>query len=140
MKRLLLYFITISILGSCNKVLNKKPTDFVDVTNYYSSEAELNLALTGVYDVLGNEYLYGSGLWYQMGICTDEGFYNYSSNAYSAPMFYQYDYTNPYVTGIWQQCYIGIERANLLIANIDKPAMDETRRNVILGEALFLRA
>lgn len=140
MKRLLIYFITISILGSCNKVLNKKPSDFVDVTNYYSSEAELNLALTGVYDVLGNEYLYGSGLWYQMGICTDEGFYNYSSNAYSAPMFYQYDYTNPYVTGIWQQCYIGIERANLLIANINKPSMDETRRNVILGEALFLRA
>jgi starch-binding outer membrane protein, SusD/RagB family len=140
MKRLLLFFITVSILGSCNKVLDKKPTDFVDVTNYYSSEAELKLALTGVYDVLGNEYLYGSGLWYQMGICTDEGFYNYSSNAYSAPMFYQYDYTNPYVTGIWQQCYIGIERANLLIANINKPAMDETRRNVILGEALFLRA
>lgn len=140
MKKWLLYFIPLYLLCSCNKVLDKKPADFVDVSNYYSSEAELNLALTAVYDVLGNEYLYGSGLWYQMGICTDEGFYNYSSNSYSAPMFYQYDYTNPYVTGIWQQCYIGIERANLLIANIHKPKMDETRRNVILGEALFLRA
>jgi hypothetical protein len=140
MKRWLQYLVIISIFCSCNKILDKKPTDFVDVDNYYSSEAELNLALTSVYDVLGNEYMYGSGLWYQLGICTDEGFYNYSSNSYSAPMFYQYDYTNPYVTGVWQQCYIGIERANLLIANINKPIMDETKRNVMLGEALFLRA
>lgn len=140
MKRLLLLFVTCSVLSACNKILDKKPSDFVDVNNYYSSEAELNLALTSVYDVLGNEYLYGSGLWYQLGICTDEGFYNFSSNSYSAPMFYQFDYTNPYVTGIWQQCYIGIERANLLLANIHKPKMDETRRDAIWGEALFLRA
>ncbi len=141
MKRLLQFILSISIaLCSCNKVLDKKASDFIEPSNYYNSESELNLALAGVYDPIGNEYLYCSSLWYQLGICTDEAFYYYSSSAYSAPMFYQYDYTNAYIVGLWQQCYIGIERANLLIANINKPSMDETRRQAILGEALFLRA
>lgn len=140
MRRFLLIPLFFLFTLSCNKVLDKKPTDFVEPGNYYNSESDLNLALTAVYDLLGNEYLYTSSLWFQLGICTDEAFYAYSSNSYSAPMFYQYDYTNVYITGLWQQCYIGIERANLLIANINRPAMDETKRQAILGEALFLRA
>lgn len=140
MKRFLLLLWTLQAVSSCNKILDKSPTDFVEPANYYNSENDLQLALAAVYDPLGNEYLYCSSLWFQLGICTDEAFYAFSSNSYSAPMFYQYDYTNVYVMGIWQQCYIGIERANLLIANINRPAMDETKRQVILGEALFLRA
>jgi hypothetical protein len=141
MKRLLMPFVTIILLASsCSKFLERKPADFVDVKNYYSSEAELSLALTAVYDPLGDEYMYRSSIWYQLGICTDEGFYAFSSNSYSAPMFYQFDYTNAYITGLWQQCYVGIERANLLIANISRPNMDEQKRSQILGQALFLRA
>jgi len=140
MKRLLFMLITIiTVSTSCKKILDKDPTDFIQPANYYNSENDLNLALAASYDLLGNEYLYASGLWLQLGICTDEGFYGFSSNAFSAPMFYQFDYTNTYVTGLWQQCYIGIERANLLIANINNAKMDETKRQVILGEALFLR-
>jgi hypothetical protein len=140
MKRLLLFLLLLQAIASCNKVLDKKPTDFVEPANYYNSESDLNLALAATYDILGNEYLYTSSLWYQLGICTDEAFYAFSSNSYSAPMFYQYDYTNVYIMGLWQQCYIGIERANLLIANINKAKMDEKKRQAILGEALFLRA
>lgn len=140
MKRTLLPLLPFLFALSCNKVLDKKPSDFVEPGNYYAGENDLKLALAATYDPLGNEYLYCSSLWYQLGICTDEAFYAYSSNSYSAPMFYQYDYTNVYIMGLWQQCYIGIERANLLIANINKPVMDETKRQVILGEALFLRA
>ena len=94
MKRLLLLILLLPALVSCTKVLDKKPTDFVEPGNYYNSESELNLALNAVYDILGNENLYCSSLWFQLGICTDEAFYAFSSNSYSAPMFYQYEYTN----------------------------------------------
>jgi hypothetical protein len=140
MKRFLLLLLLCPTVFSCNKVLDKKASDFVEPGNYYNSESDLNLALTAVYDIIGNEYLYTSSLWYQLGICTDEAFYAFSSNSYSAPMFYQFDYTNVYIQGLWQQCYVGIERANLLLANIHKPVMDETKRQAIYGEALFLRA
>ncbi|MBZ4191413.1 RagB/SusD family nutrient uptake outer membrane protein [Niabella beijingensis] len=127
-------------LSSCSKILDKTPTDFVEPQNYYNSESDLRFALAGVYDPLGSEYLYASSLWFQLGNCTDESFYPNSSNSFSAPMFYQFDYTNPYISGLWQDCYKGIERANLLIENIGKPVMDESKRQAILGEALFLRA
>ncbi|WP_345950000.1 RagB/SusD family nutrient uptake outer membrane protein [Mucilaginibacter sp. PAMB04274] len=136
---LLLLVLAIMALSSCKKLLEKEPSDFVQPQNYFNSEADLNLALAGVYDPLGSEYLYASGLWFQFGNCTDESFYPNSANAFAAPMFYQYDYTNSYVSGLWEQCYIGIERANLLIENVSKPVMDEKRRQAILGEALFLR-
>lgn len=125
---------------SCNKLLDKDPTDFTQPDKYYNSEKDLQLALAGVYDPLGSEYLYASSLWFQLGSCTDESFYPNSANSFSAPMFYQFDYTNPYVSGLWEQCYIGIERANLLIKNINRPVMEERKRQVYLGEALFLRA
>lgn len=127
------------VMVSCNKVLDKQPSDFVQPQNYYNSENDLNLALAGTYDPLVSEYLYASAIWYQLGDCTDESFYPFSVSAFSAPMFYQFDYTSPYISGLWEQCYIGIERANLLIQNINKPAMDEIKRQAILGEALFLR-
>ncbi|KAI9432248.1 RagB/SusD domain-containing protein [Russula earlei] len=141
MKRILTLLLIVPVaLISCKSVLDTKPVDVVTPVNFYNSENDLKSALAAAYDPLDNEYLYCSSLWYQLGICTDEAFYQYSSNSYSAPMFYQYDYTNAYITGLWQQCYMGIERANLLIANINKPVMDSTRRQVIYGEALFLRA
>lgn len=140
MKRLLLIFLLFQAITSCNKILDKTPIDTVDPDNFYQSEEELNMALAAVYDPLGHENIYGSALWFQFGICTDEAFYAFTANAYSAPMFYQFDYTNPYVNNLWQQCYVGIERANMLIENVHKPVMDETKRQAILGEALFLRA
>ena len=140
MKPILLFLLTALLFATgCNKILDRQPTDFVQPDNYYNSEQDLNYALTGVYDPLGSEYLYGSSLWFQFGSCSDESFYPNTANSFSAPMFYQFDYTNPYVSGLWEQCYIGIERANLLIKNINKPGMDETKRQAILGEALFLR-
>jgi hypothetical protein len=53
---------------------------------------------------------------------------------------YNLDATNLDVKALWHDLYFGIERANLLLANIKKPQMDETKRSVIEGEALFLRS
>lgn len=54
-------------------------------------------------------------------------------------MVYNFDYGNSDLNNFWSELYIGIERANTLIQNINIAPMDETRRQVILGETLFLR-
>lgn len=41
---------------------------------------------------------------------------------------------------LWQGAYQGIFRANLVLQNVPDIEMDETRKNQLLGEALFLRA
>lgn len=48
------------VFSSCEKFLETKPSDFLNPSDYYNSEKELEYALAGVYDVLGSSRLYGA--------------------------------------------------------------------------------
>ena len=47
---------------------------------------------------------------------------------------------NAYGKAYWDSSYKGIANANLAIANIPDIAMDEAKKNRLMGEARFLRA
>ncbi len=127
------------VSSSCEKILNPEPTDLISKEQYYNNEAELQIALTGVYDKLSSLDIYGSNQSFWLTFGTDESTSRLSLT--NEPIAeYSYDPANPRLTNFWQALYEGIERANLLLANIKKPAMDDTRRGYIEGEALFLRA
>lgn len=74
----------------------------------------------------------------QLGAATDEGYYA-SSSMTTGVQVYSFDYTNVDVNNLWASLYQGIERANILIQNINQAPMDSTSRRAILGETLFLR-
>jgi len=130
--------IAVICLSGCTKFLDTKPIDTLTPSIYYNTEEQLNTALIGVYDILTQEIVYGSGIWMSFGACTDESWYARSSLTSGMPV-YNLDYSNPDVRNFWRALYNGIERANILIDNINKPAMDSVRRSTILGQALFLR-
>ena len=142
MKRLYCFLILSSFLClvSCKKFLSPEPVSFTSPLANYSTGEQLLSALAGVYDVLGYNRgeLYADRWFKQLNSCTDESYYG-SSRTTGAQVF-NFDYTNVDINGSWQALYIGIERANNLIAYIDGPAsMDPAERQAILGEALFLR-
>jgi hypothetical protein len=137
-KFLLLILLAAFTCISCKKLLDTKPQDFVSPENYFNTEADLQRALNGVYNRLIGTFgrLYQRGLWSYMAV-SDEFFYsNISSNNLKVSDF---DASNLDVTRFWEVCYQGIDRANQVIANVNKPEMDETARNSIKGQALFLR-
>ncbi|KAA8482857.1 RagB/SusD family nutrient uptake outer membrane protein [Arcticibacter tournemirensis] len=135
-----LMIMTVAVLCfcSCNKFLETTPSDFLSPANYYETEEQLNFALNGVYDILGQRAVYGDALISRMGTEADEGFYAVSS--FSGPQVYSHSTADTYVLNLWQLLYDGINRANVLIENVNKPKMDEGKRNAIRGQALFLRA
>ncbi|RZL47800.1 MAG: RagB/SusD family nutrient uptake outer membrane protein [Pedobacter sp.] len=135
----ILILVLVFSMSSCKKYLEVLPKDFVSPENYFNNETELNTALVGVYDVMGSAALYGEILWSQFEVATDESFYRQSTTTIGVQVF-NYDSNNSSVAGIWKALYAGIERANILLANIDKPTMPEANRSVVRGEALFLRA
>jgi hypothetical protein len=139
MKRLyfLLFFFFIGMV-SCKKVLDTTPTAFITPVNYYNTAADLQTALNGVYQELASGGLYAVSYSYDLTISTDEA----CTRATGVPTEtnYNYDGTDAVVTNMWQSLYFGIERANLLLANINKPTMDATQRGIIQGQTLFLRA
>ncbi|QEH41930.1 RagB/SusD family nutrient uptake outer membrane protein [Chitinophaga sp. XS-30] len=123
--------------GSCNKFLETEPSDFLAPETYYNTEKELTYALTGVYDVLGNSDLYGDNIFYQFDI-TDEGVYSHAGLT-AGVQVYNFSSADPVVINTWETLYNGIGRANLVLENINRPEMNEDKRKVIKGEALFLR-
>lgn len=138
MKKLLFFLLIFTTgLTSCKKFLDTVPTDNLLPEEYYDSEAKLLNALAGVYYPLATPSLYGNFLNSDYNI-SDEAFYQRSAQTTGVSV-YNFDYADNSVAGLWQQCYLGIERANMLIANINVAKIDETKRAPILGEALFLR-
>ena len=136
-KSLILSILLAALFFSCEQALNTEPTDFLSPQFYYSNETELNNALNGVYDVLGKNAMYngGDGLSTTWDVA-DETF----TSAPFGTQVYNYEPGDAIVNEIWKNLYQGIERANALLENIDKPEMNETSRASIRGQAKFLRA
>ncbi|WP_372934160.1 RagB/SusD family nutrient uptake outer membrane protein [Mariniphaga sediminis] len=115
----------------------KEPTDFLSPETYFNTEAELNYALNGVYDILG--YTYGTVRLYRLGLEADEGYYARTTPV-TGPQAYNFTSTDSNISGLWTNWYVGINRANLLLENVDKSkSIDQAVRDRIKGEALFLR-
>jgi len=137
--QLLLIILVIGVLACKETSLQTVPSDFIAPQFYYNDEKQLNSALTAVYGVLPTESLYGGndGLFNEFNQ-VDESFRFTSST--SIPANYDYNSSNSLPLSVYSALYKGIERANLLLANIDKPVMNDSARNVIKGQAKFLRA
>lgn len=129
----LLIFVAITI--SCQKVLDTKPTDFIDPAAFYKTPEQLQSALNGVYNALGTQEVYGNNYLYMFNTNTDE---SYGRTVELTPS-YQYDAADAKNELFWKGLYTGIERVNLLLSRLDDVSMDQTAKNVIKGQALFLR-
>ena len=142
MKRLLYSIVTLTlfVLNGCSKsYLDVLPEDKITSANFWQSESDVKLALNGIYSVLRNRGVYGSGP--TMDACT--------------PDAYQWAYWNgmeeqigngsntPADAGLtserWTTCYQIINRANYFLANIDKVTLSDESKATYVGEVHFLR-
>lgn len=121
---------------SCKKILDTVPTDFLSPDNYYKTPADLQIALNGIYRSLTVADVYGNNYLYMFNANTDE---SYSRSVEDNPS-YNYDAASAKNEGFWKGLYAGIQKANLLLSNVDAVNMDATRKNAIKGETLFLRS
>ncbi|WP_161554450.1 RagB/SusD family nutrient uptake outer membrane protein [Sinomicrobium soli] len=128
-----------TVFHSCS--LDRDPEDFISTTHYYNTEEELSSALVGVYNVLGERFLFSAA---GKSLVTDfdaaDEMYLTNSNAVNSTAIYSYSATDENSNSVWGALYRGVERANLVLVNADKPDMDEDKREIIKGEAKFLRA
>nr|WP_295876304.1 RagB/SusD family nutrient uptake outer membrane protein [uncultured Chitinophaga sp.] len=131
--------IAIAGLTSCNKFLDTKPTDFYTPDNYYKTEAQLQQALNAVYSDLMRPELYAQVMGFNFVSTTDEVMANRTADGDARGLRYNYDASLVHVANIWKFSYVGINNLNVLLQNIDKPVMDEGKRNILKGQALFLR-
>lgn len=133
----------------CKDFLDTAPYSETAVQNFYKTSADVELAITGCYNILVAGTVQGTGTWATFAngmVCmlngaTDEcvcrdGF----SNAEMTPFgLASYLPDNELIRKNWFFLYAGINRVNYLLEKLEDTDMDETRKQEIKGEATFLR-
>jgi hypothetical protein len=144
MKNNIKYITLIAILGllnfSCKKYLDATPNDVVVPNKYYSTTAEINAALAGIYSSLAQDGTYGRNIPIELEMGTDEGQYNNRNNNVGVPSLYDCQASTNTYSDCWSALYKGINGANYLISNITTSPVPDSLKNIALGEATFIRA
>jgi hypothetical protein len=141
-----LYLIIVALLAfgfySCDDILDTVPQDFNTVTNFYKTESQILGALASCYTPLTNLSAYGGMLTFE-AVVDDLGYWNWKSTPaamINRPYGWNYTSSNIDIKRMWDILYLGIERANMLLENIDGADMDSVLRETYRQEARFLRA
>jgi hypothetical protein len=131
----------IAVYG-CEKSLEFEVKDRITLDNFFETSDDAVAAINAIYDALGDVDLYNSSLWLVQDLSSDDCDALSTWNDPNAHQFDRYSIqaNNNYTTNIWRACYQLISRANLSIERIPGINMDETLKNRLLGEAMFLRA
>ena len=131
-----MFIVILLISGGCNDNINLTPEGIITADNYFTSQDDYENALNAVYSRInyGNYDLWLDG-------CTDDGIVTHSWNR-------GYDLgrgignsSSSFPSDKWNSDYIGVQRANTIISNIDSYEWpDRNIRNALLSEARTLRA
>lgn len=132
---LLAVLFVLLLFGSCNKFLDTKPVDTITPETYYKSKTDLDRALAAVYDRLGDRRTYGSALYGFLSF-SDEFFIKNQVTGYMANIL---DASMLELNRCWEALYVGVERANMLLDHVDGAQVEDSIKNEIKGQALFLR-
>ena len=114
MKNNFFLIIFVYFLSSCTDNLDIVPITQKSADNFYSSETEIESAITGLYAILQNGGLYGLDIIGVGEVPGEDSFEEIAAN--DAGRFGQLDdfstnAANDLVSNIWRQSYKGIQRA-----------------------------
>lgn len=128
-------------IGCSKALLDTKPNDKYNESNFWESDAAVNAALSGCYNPLTRSGLFGGDatpLWEETAT---PNAYNYS-NAMGFNLIAegrQQSNDGGIIKNRWHDCYVGIGRCNSFLANVDKVEMSEKAKESMKGEVRFLR-
>lgn len=134
-------------LGSCSDFLDKEVKGYATEENYYNTQYKMQSALDAVYDELQSD-AYNDQEWRFGEACgddvlgTDEGLSSHMGQLVN----FRFNTSNNWIKQRWRVNYLGINRANQVIHNIDRVKISTdsysayTNIRRIYGQAKFLRA
>ncbi|GAB3891848.1 RagB/SusD family nutrient uptake outer membrane protein [Spirosoma agri] len=133
--------VAVSLLSACDRNLDIVNPNQLTAQSFWKTDAD---ALAGVNAVYSTTHRGGISRWlpFYYIIRSDEGRSQSPATdiVNNMDQFLITDYNYGNAVGIWNDNYIGVNRANQVIDNVPTIQMDATLRNRYIGEAKFLRA
>lgn len=132
---------TAFLFTSCNETLDLQPISEISVGEFYTTPAEVNLAVISIYNSL---YGMQNREWLLTEIRSDNTYMNPNSTETKDLAVREVDRfvqssQNVYLQQYWKACYKTINLSNVVLQNLNVVA-DQAQRNQYEGEARFLRA
>ena len=133
---LLLVPVSLLVYMSCDRsFLEKAPLNEASDVTFYQTESDAVAATNAIYDVMQ----YGRMWKFEISVIGNR--FNDDLGIIPRPTQFpsEYQATNGRRLSMWENLYIGINRANIALERIPPIDMDEDLKARLLGEAKFLR-
>ena len=139
-KLFILLIATLTVLCSCSyDQLNVENPNNLPLNNFWSSEEDIQKGLIATYAALQLDGLFGGASSTQHPVRSDTGRpNNWNANAIGLSKL-AFNENSDIVKKRWRDCYIGVFRANQVIANLYTIDLSDQTRTQIEAEARFLR-
>lgn len=141
MKKILFITAFIAIIvASCKKDLTISNPNAVTTDAFWKTASDAQQGINAAYSTFHREGL-SRWLYFMTMMRADEG-YSTSPNSSIINIYDAFNITNYndyLVTSVYQDDYIGINRANQVLDNVPSITMDVTLKSQLIGEAKFLR-
>ncbi len=150
MKRYIIFLVGIALTccASCKKFLEEQPRDTINPAQFYTTPAQIQVAVNGMYSQLQEYY---ETVFLGLPICdffcvetlTGYGYRQFINDEDNSEFtkLTQIEPGNFYLNDNWKFMYYGIAQTNGVIANLStNTVVDAATKNKYLAEAYFLRA
>lgn len=139
MKNIIILSAFIFLITGCTKQLEVQPTQSVDESLVFTTDANVKVALNGAYDVMSGGYLLGGDLQLYSELLGADGEITWVGTYQEPKEIYKKKIltNNSYVRDTYLQGYRAINICNNIIANIQ--VVNDADRDAVKGQALFIR-
>lgn len=134
--------ITVGMMSCSEDFTDLSPTSQRNTNVFYNTSSDMVIATNAIYNALKENGCYNQSYWVMQELRSDNTFWDGTGLAEEITVFDKFtDITTSDITeDAWNDSYLGISRANIVLERIDAIAMDAGLRSQLKGEALFLRS
>ncbi len=141
-KYIIILTVSIIAFSGCKRDFDAVNPNAPTISSFWKTEQDATKGINAVYSTFyRTASLYSRWMFYHGILKSDEGFGSGGDGGLNNLMrFNQTNYNDGLTAQTWSNLYVGVFRANQVIANVPSITMNETNKKRIIAEAKFLRA
>ncbi|SEN32578.1 Starch-binding associating with outer membrane [bacterium A37T11] len=135
-------FLTAVLAAGCKRNFDEYSPNTPQIADFWKTSEDAVKGVNAVYSTFyRTAALYSRWIYYHGILKSDEGYgAGGDGGLNNLVSFNQTNYNQDLTASTWNTLYVGVFRANQVIANVPSIDMDETLKNRVIAEAKFLRA
>jgi len=141
-KYIISFFIMTCLIACSDDFTDLAPISQRNAGNFYNTASDMEVAVSAVYNSLKSDGCYNQSYWVLQELRSDNTFWDGTGLAEEITVFDKFTdiSTSDITEAAWNDSYLGISRANIVLNRIDDVDMDAGLKSQYKGEALFLRS